>query len=143
MGAAFFKDTSEGWRWFRIYVCISVVLLTKAFWDVKEDIVADIIVDEAGNFFLLTSFSTSSSLSMSSKTIRKLYWLMNIIGVKCVIFSAVFLIARKLETEYAKSEELLLNILLHSIVKRINRGEFPIADHVPDVTILFADLGEW
>jgi hypothetical protein len=56
---------------------------------------------------------------------------------------SVFLFARKLETEYAKSEELLLNILLHSIVKRIKRGEFPIADHVPDVTILFADLGEW
>ena len=55
VGAAFLKDTSKGWRWFRIYVCISVVLLTKAFWDVKEDIVADIIVDEAGNFFLLTS----------------------------------------------------------------------------------------
>jgi hypothetical protein len=63
--------------------------------------------------------------------------------VKCVIFAAAFLFERELETEYAKSEELLLNILTHSIVKRINMGEFPIVDHVPDVTILFADLGEW
>jgi len=55
LGAAVFRDTSKGWRWFRIYVCISIVLLTKAFWDVKEDIVADIIVDKAGDFFSLTA----------------------------------------------------------------------------------------
>ena len=62
--------------------------------------------------------------------------------MKCVIFAALFRFVRKLETECAKLEELLLNILLHLIVKRINRGEFPIADQVPDVRILFADLGE-
>ena len=72
-----------------------------------------------------------------------MYFLMNIVGVKCVIFAAVYLFARELETEYAKSEEMLLNILPSSIVRRIKRGEFPIVDHVSDVTILFADLGEF
>jgi hypothetical protein len=68
---------------------------------------------------------------------------MNIACVKCVIFAAVYSFARELETEYAKSEKMLLNILPSSIVKRIKRGEFPIVDHVADVTILFADLGEY
>jgi class 3 adenylate cyclase len=65
---------------------------------------------------------------------------MNIIGTKCVIFAAVFLFARELEKEYTKSENVLANILPRSIVKRIKQGELPIVDHVPDVTILFADL---
>ena len=65
---------------------------------------------------------------------------MNIIGVKCVIFAAVYVFAQELEKEYTKSEEVLLNILPAWIVKRIKRGEFPIVDHVACVTILFADL---
>ena len=61
-------------------------------------------------------------------------------GCMGVIYSAVFLFARELEREYTKSEEVLLNILPSKIVKRIKRGEFPIVDHVANVTILFADL---
>jgi len=84
--------------------------------------------------------SSSSTSTSSVGRVQHLYFLMNIIGVKCVIFAAVFLFARELEKEYTKSEDVLTNILPRSIVKRIKQGELPIVDHVPDVSILFADL---
>ena len=153
VGAAFFRNTKEGLKWFKLYMLITVVLLTKEFWDVNDyvinddgDNIIDVIYSEGENSSVVSTvndaFSFSSKAS-SSGTIRKLYWWMNIACVKCVIFAAVYSFARELETEYAKSEKMLLNILPSSIVKRIKRGEFPIVDHVADVTILFADLGEY
>ena len=155
VGAAFFRNTKEGLKWFKLYMFITVVLLTKEFWDVNDYVISgdggsDNIIDgtcsEGENSSVVSTvndvFSYSSKAS-SSGTIRKLYWWMNIACVKCVIFAAVYFFARELETEYAKSERMLLNILPSSIVKRMKRGEFPIVDHVADVTILFADLGEY
>jgi class 3 adenylate cyclase len=46
----------------------------------------------------------------------------------------------QLRLEKEKSEALLLNILPTAIVSRLNLGETVIADHIPDATILFADL---
>ncbi len=46
----------------------------------------------------------------------------------------------QLKVEKEKSEALLLNILPMPIVSRLNLGETIIADHIPDSTILFADL---
>lgn len=46
----------------------------------------------------------------------------------------------QLRIEKEKSEALLLNILPMPIVSRLNLGETVIADHIPDATILFADL---
>jgi class 3 adenylate cyclase len=45
-----------------------------------------------------------------------------------------------LRVEKERSERLLLNILPKEIVARLNGGEAAIANHLPDVTILFADL---
>jgi len=135
MGAAFFRNAKECLRWFWIYMSINGVLLIKEFWDVGDDDDHSVSVAAVENEEGVTSIG-----STSSSTIQKLYFLMNIIGVKCVIFAAVFLFARELEKEYTKSEEVLLNILPSSIVKRVKRGEFPIVDHVAGVTILFADL---
>ena len=45
-----------------------------------------------------------------------------------------------LRAEKERSEHLLLNILPQAIVTRMKSGEAVIADHLPDVTILFADL---
>jgi len=50
------------------------------------------------------------------------------------------LILEELRKEKEKSELLLLNILPSSIVSRLNEGEKIIADRVPDVSILFADM---
>jgi hypothetical protein len=167
VGAAFFRSTSEGLRWFRLYMSINVVLLTWAFWDGEGGHASaggkggewgghydgagehdggsgstggtSDVVPRVG---VVGEYPPSMTSSTSSETIRRLYWLMNIVGLKCVVFAAVYLFARELETEYAKSEEMLLNILPSSIMRRMKRGEFPIVDHVSNVTILFADLGE-
>src|SRR5262245_35147423 len=45
-----------------------------------------------------------------------------------------------LRVEKERSDHLLLNILPRAIVTRLNGGEAVIADHLPDVTILFADI---
>ena len=39
-----------------------------------------------------------------------------------------------------RSEQLLLNILPADIAKRLQAGEYPIADQKPEVTVLFADI---
>ena len=49
-------------------------------------------------------------------------------------------IAQQLRVEKEKSEVLLLNVLPKAIVARLQLGESAIADHIPDVAILFADL---
>lgn len=132
MGAAFFRSAKESVRWYWLYMGISVALLVKGFWDV-EDGNEEQFFDVEGNAIVGRSAAAAA-------IVQQLYFLMNIIGVFCVIFAAVYLFACDLEKEYTKSEEVLLNILPSSIVKRIKRGEFPIVDHVAGVTILFADL---
>ena len=47
---------------------------------------------------------------------------------------------QQLRAEREKSEKLLLNILPSLIAGRLKRGENPIVDNFPDVTVLFADL---
>jgi len=47
---------------------------------------------------------------------------------------------QQLRAEREKSENLLLNILPAPIAGRLKRGENPIVDNFPDVTVLFADL---
>ena len=144
MGAAFFRSAKESLRWYWIYVFISMMLLVTGFWDVNH--VHNNNNGLPNNEYEMEGYgggifnNSSSTSSSSNETIQKLYFLMNIIGVKCVIFAAVFIFARELEKEYIKSEEVLLNILPSPIVQRIKRGEFPIVDHVAGVTILFADL---
>ena len=49
-------------------------------------------------------------------------------------------ILQQLRLEKEKTDALLLNILPEPIVARLNLGESMIADHIPDATILFADL---
>lgn len=45
-----------------------------------------------------------------------------------------------LEVERARSDSLLLNILPEAIAERLKDGEQTIADHYPDVSVLFADM---
>jgi class 3 adenylate cyclase len=46
----------------------------------------------------------------------------------------------ELRVEKERSEALLLNILPHSVVERMRRGEVVIADRILEATILFSDL---
>ena len=44
------------------------------------------------------------------------------------------------ERAEARSEQLLLNILPRDIAERLKSGESPIADRIPEVTVLFGDI---
>ena len=63
-----------------------------------------------------------------------------------VLSSAIYLafetllLQAELDRERARSEQLLLNVLPPPIAERLKRGDAPIADTFPDVTILFTDL---
>ena len=46
----------------------------------------------------------------------------------------------ELDRERGRSEQLLLNVLPEPIGQRLKRGEAPIADTFPDVTVVFSDL---
>ncbi|KAL3763034.1 hypothetical protein ACHAW5_000431 [Stephanodiscus triporus] len=102
VGAAFFRSTGEGLRWFQVYMCINVILLTKAFWDVENKVAGEDDRMEEGNVMLNSmiygplldggdifvdagDYSSSSLVDYtlstlaphsSSETIRKLYFLM-------------------------------------------------------------------
>ncbi|MCH7846080.1 MAG: adenylate/guanylate cyclase domain-containing protein [Acidobacteria bacterium] len=47
---------------------------------------------------------------------------------------------RLLAAEQEKSERLLLNVLPAAIAERLKRGEEPIADRIPEVTVVVADI---
>ena len=46
----------------------------------------------------------------------------------------------EIETERAKSDRLLLNVLPAPVSERLKRGEEPIVDSIPAATVLFADI---
>lgn len=45
-----------------------------------------------------------------------------------------------IEVERSESERLLLNVLPRAVSERLRRGESPIADDYPDVSVMFADI---
>lgn len=45
-----------------------------------------------------------------------------------------------IEQERSESERLLLNVLPLAVSERLRRGESPIADDYPDVSVMFADI---
>jgi adenylate cyclase len=47
---------------------------------------------------------------------------------------------RMVEEEEARSERLILSMLPASVARRLKNGEAPIADHVTDASVLFADV---
>lgn len=78
----------------------------------------------------------------------------NIIGVSAVMYLLIRYFVRERERtmraieeqqvllaeERRKSEELLLNILPASVAGRLKKGDGIIADRLPDVSVLFADI---
>ena len=55
-------------------------------------------------------------------------------------FIILLVVASIILSQRIRSERLLLNILPEKIAKRLKRKEYPIADHIDQVTVLFADI---
>ena len=76
------------------------------------------------------------------------FFALNVLGVTgtCYFLLNYFVRERDSATEIIaaereRSERLLLNVLPAPIAERLKSGEFPIADGVPEVGVLFADIG--
>jgi adenylate cyclase len=72
--------------------------------------------------------------------VRRLFFVLDILGVGFVSFLVLIYFVLELEAERGRSEGLLRNILPGPIAERLKRGERPIADRIPAATILFVDI---
>ena len=78
--------------------------------------------------------------AVPSPFITTCFWMMNILGVMTIVFSAAVFFAQALESEYQRSEALLDNILPKTVAKRIKAGENPVIDKHSKISLLFADI---
>jgi class 3 adenylate cyclase len=72
--------------------------------------------------------------------VQEFFFAMNIVFVAVIVCVTVRYFAIRLEAEQARSEALLLNVLPAPIAGRLKAGEELIADTVPEVSVLFADI---
>ncbi len=104
-------------------------------------------------FAVLAVFSglIDSTLAVSAPDIPDgvitAFFVLNFLAVASITFVSLrFFISEQeqskeaLEAERRESERLLLNILPADIARRLKAGEEPIADRIPQVTVLVADI---
>ena len=68
------------------------------------------------------------------------FFALNILGVATTAYALLQYFVRAREREQAKSERLLLNVLPESVAARLKQTDGIIADDLPAVTVLFADI---
>jgi guanylate cyclase len=73
-------------------------------------------------------------------SIQRAFFALNIAGVLTSSFVILAFFVRRFEEERDRSERLLRNVLPGTIADRLKAGSGTIADHHPEVTVLFADL---
>ncbi len=72
--------------------------------------------------------------------VQEFFFAMNAVMVAVIVCVTVRYFALRLEAEQARSEALLLNVLPGPIAQRLKAGEELIADTMPEVSVLFADI---
>ena len=106
-----------------------------------------------GGFFLLIGVSlivdsaqAEAVAPLPSGVVTSFFGL-NIAAVTLVVFFGIDYFVRErdrfrqaLRVERERAERLLLNVLPGPIAERLKRGETPIVDSVPQVSVLFADI---
>lgn len=65
---------------------------------------------------------------------------LNIAGTGLLTFLTLSYFRHQRDSAERRSERLLLNVLPEPIAVRLKRGEEPIADHLEEISVLFADL---
>ena len=111
-GALVFSSVRAASRWFGLFVVL--------------------VVGSA-----LFQFRTSNSLRPELVT---LLFVLNVSVVASIVFVLLASFVRQIETEHARAESLLLNVLPKAIARRLKAGPGIIADAYDDATILFADV---
>jgi adenylate cyclase len=87
----------------------------------------------------LTNTTLRTSLPIAPELGAALY-AMNLLVAGIISLGLVVLIDGERLRAKAQSEALLLNVLPRAIVDRLQDGERVIADHCPEVTVLFSDV---
>ena len=87
----------------------------------------------------ITDSSTPSLLPISPALGVALY-AMNLLVAGGIALSLVLFVDGERLKAKARSQALLLNVLPEAIVERLQGGEQVIADHCPEVTVLFSDV---
>jgi adenylate cyclase len=98
--------------------------------------------------FVELNFPSQTSIAPASQAVLRMMRIACVSAVTALIFVAVYFAIRMaenaeaaLEREFARSENLLLNLMPNSIAMRLkNNPNEIIADHFDEVTILFADI---
>jgi class 3 adenylate cyclase len=73
-------------------------------------------------------------------SLRTAFFVLNVSGVSLTVYLLLQYAVRARDDAFARSENLLLNVLPASIAQRLKREPGVIADAHPDVTVLFADV---
>jgi guanylate cyclase len=89
---------------------------------------------------VVSYFAYDPSRGVLSATELNFHFAFNTVGFIGFLFISVSYFVKRLDEEKAKSERLLLQVLPAPIVRRLKRGQTVIADHLPGVTVLFADI---
>ena len=121
LGALVFLEVRQAVRWFIAFIVVFLV----------TGLAGEIFISNAD---LPVSFTTTMLA-------------LNVIGAASISFTLLALFARErnealeaLRAEQEKSELLVLNILPRPIAERLKVAAEPIADHLPAVSIVFADV---
>ncbi|MDQ2914438.1 MAG: adenylate/guanylate cyclase domain-containing protein [Chloroflexota bacterium] len=111
-GALVFSNVRAASRWFGLFVVLVVVSA-------------------------LFQFRTSNNLRPELVT---LLFVLNVSVVASIVFVLLASFVRQIESEHARAESLLLNVLPKAIAWRLKAAPGIIADAYDDATILFADV---
>ena len=111
-GALVFSDVRAASRWFALFVLLVCV---SAFFQ----------------------FRTANNLHPELVT---LLFVLNVSVVASIVFVLLASFVKQIETEHARAEGLLLNVLPKAIARRLKAAPGIIADSYEEATILFADV---
>ena len=111
-GALVFSNVRAASRWFGLFVVLVVVSA-------------------------LFQFRTTNNIRPELVT---LLFVLNVSVVASIVFVLLASFVRQIETEHARAEGLLLNVLPQAIARRLKAAPGIIADAYDDATILFADV---
>ena len=72
--------------------------------------------------------------------VQRLFFVLNIGGMALVVYMVLLYFVGERDTAQQESDDLLHNILPVTIADRLKAGENPIADDLPEVSVVFADV---
>lgn len=132
---------------FILFAVIGVALLTAVPFDKIERRIAGLIIGFLFSGAASAWMVVNGANAPLSEMVTNVLFLGNILFAGLCVAAVQWFYAheiknaeRALETEYHRSEGLLLNLMPAQVAERLKQGEVTIADDCNDTTVLFADI---